>query len=213
MAVPAAGAGDKSYKVILLGTIEVGKTSLIVQFVEKTFTEGKLENFDKKEKTMTIEGKPVKLVMQDTAGQERFRTLTSSYYRKANAIVIVYDITNKESFDDLSGFIKEGNRYSERSEKFIVANKKDLDGTARVIPREHGESLAAEHQLPFFEVSAKTGEGVEQLFETVARKLAGMGAASASATPGTVDVSSAVSPPAKSSSSGGGGGGGGGCSI
>eukprot|EP01085_Mycamoeba_gemmipara_P002403 Mycagemm_TRINITY_DN4004_c0_g1::TRINITY_DN4004_c0_g1_i1::g.2403::m.2403 type:complete len:203 gc:universal TRINITY_DN4004_c0_g1_i1:73-681(+) len=169
-------AGDKSFKVICLGTIEVGKTSLIVRLVDGSFTEGKLENFDRKEKTITVDNKPVKLQITDTAGQERFRTLTSSYFRKANAMIIVYDITSKDSFDDLEGYIKEGTRYSDRSEKFIVGNKLDLSAAQpgkRVISYEQGKALADKEGIPFFEVSAKTGENVDKFFEAVARKLAG----------------------------------------
>jgi len=162
-------AAEKVFKVILLGTIDVGKTSLIIKAVDGVFNEGKLENFEKKDKVINIDGQSIKLQITDTAGQERFRTLTSSYYRKAQAIIIVYDITNKESFDDLEGYIREGNRYSEKSEKFIVANKMDLVGN-RVVQRSDGENLASLHGMPHFEVSAKTGDGVDKFFETVARK-------------------------------------------
>jgi len=164
-------AAEKVFKVILLGTIDVGKTSLIIKAVDGVFNEGKLENFEKKDKVINIDGQSIKLQITDTAGQERFRTLTSSYYRKAQAIIIVYDITNKESFDDLEGYIREGNRYSEKSEKFIVANKMDL-GTTRVVQKSEGENLASLHGMPHFEVSAKTGEGVDKFFEVVARKFA-----------------------------------------
>jgi len=162
---------EKVFKVILLGTIEVGKTSLIIKAVDGLFNEGKLENFEKKDKVIEVDGQSIKLQITDTAGQERFRTLTSSYYRKAQAIIIVYDITNKESFDDLEGYIREGNRYSEHSEKFIVANKMDLVAN-RVVQRSDGENLASLHGIPHYEVSAKTGEGVDKFFETVARKFA-----------------------------------------
>jgi len=169
-------AAEKVFKVILLGTIDVGKTSLIIKAVDGVFNEGKLENFEKKDKVINIDGQSIKLQITDTAGQERFRTLTSSYYRKAQAIIIVYDITNKESFDDLEGYIREGNRYSEKSEKFIVANKMDLNGN-RVVQRSDGENLASLHGMPHFEVSAKTGEGVDKFFEVVARKFAQNGSA------------------------------------
>jgi len=183
-------AAEKCYKVICLGTIEVGKTSLIVRLVDNSFTEGKLDNFDKKEVTINVDGKPVKLQITDTAGQERFRTLTSSYYRKADAMIIVYDITSKESFEDLDGYIKEGTRYSERSDKFIVGNKTDL-ADKRVIDTAVGKKLADDQGLPFFEVSAKTGESVRKLFEAVARKLAGVPESGTSTqSNSTVDLSS-----------------------
>jgi Ras-related protein Rab-8A len=87
-------------------------------------------------------------------------------------MIIVYDITSKESFEDLDGYVKEGTRYSERSDKFIVGNK--IDSDKRVIETAQGKKLADDLGLPFFEVSAKTGENVKKLFEAVARKLAGV---------------------------------------
>ncbi len=86
-------------------------------------------------------------------------------------MIIVYDITSKESFEDLDGYVKEGTRYSERSDKFIVGNKIDL-ADKRIIETAQGQKLAEDLGLPFFEVSAKTGENIKKLFEAVARKLA-----------------------------------------
>jgi GTPase SAR1 family protein len=87
-------------------------------------------------------------------------------------MIIVYDVTNKESFEDLDGYIKEGTRYSERSDKFVVANKLDL-ADRRVIEAAQGQKLAQSQGLPYLEVSAKTGENVKKLFESVARRLVG----------------------------------------
>jgi Ras-related protein Rab-1A len=107
----------------------------------------------------------------DTAGQERFRTLTSSYYRNADAIIVVYDITDKESFQDVKGHITEGTRYSQRSEKFIVGNKNDL-GDDRQVDKDAGNELASSLSVAgFFETSAKTGDNVDEFFECVARQL------------------------------------------
>jgi len=191
---------EKVYRVILLGTIEVGKTSLIVRLTEDTFTEGKLENFDKKDITINVDGRPVKLQITDTAGQERFRTLTSSYFRKADAMIIVYDITNKESFEDLDGYIKEGTRYSERSDKFVVANKVDL-ADRRVIEAAQGQKLAQSQGLPYLEVSAKTGENVKKLFESVARRLVGAAEPAGNASAGTVQLGGPAPKPKEKSGS------------
>jgi small GTP-binding protein len=77
----------------------------------------------------------------DTGGQERFRTLTSSFYRHAHAVIFVYDITNRSSFEEIFGYIEEGNRYSERAEKILVANKCDLE-QSRTVSTKEGEVRA-----------------------------------------------------------------------
>eukprot|EP01098_Paradermamoeba_levis_P015441 TRINITY_DN786_c0_g2_i1.p1 TRINITY_DN786_c0_g2~~TRINITY_DN786_c0_g2_i1.p1 ORF type:complete len:192 (-),score=59.53 TRINITY_DN786_c0_g2_i1:51-626(-) len=160
-------------KIIMLGNIEVGKTSIILRFVENSFTEGKSFNFDSKEKTLSVGGKTVQLLVTDTAGQERFRTLTSSYYRNADAIIIVYDITNKDSFADVEGYIKEGIRYgAATSEKIIVGNKRDRE-SERAVAISEGEALAQKHKYPFFETSAKSGESIDDLFITITKNVCG----------------------------------------
>jgi len=163
---------DYRFKLILLGNIDVGKTSLIIRFAENTFSEEISGEIDQKSKDLKFDGKTVRLIITDTAGQERFRTLTSSYYRNADAIIVAYDITDQESFTDVEGHITEGTRYSQRSEKFLVGNKTDLE-TERVIKTESGKALADKHNIMFFETSAKTGAEVEKFFEAVARKLIG----------------------------------------
>lgn len=163
---------DYRFKLILLGNIDVGKTSLIIRFADNTFSEEINGEIDQKSRDLKIDGKTVRLIITDTAGQERFRTLTSSYYRNADAIIVVYDITDQESFTDVEGHITEGTRYSQRSEKFLVGNKTDLE-SERVIKTDSGKSLADKHSIMFFETSAKTGAEVDKFFEAVARKLIG----------------------------------------
>jgi len=161
---------DDRFKVILLGNIDVGKTSLIIQFADSTFSEEINGEIDQKSKDLKIDGKTVRLIITDTAGQERFRTLTSSYYRNADAIIVVYDVTDMDSFTDVDGHITEGTRYSQRSEKFLVGNKIDLKAE---VSSETGKILADKHGIQFFETSAKTGQNVQMFFETVARTLMG----------------------------------------
>jgi len=163
---------DFRFKLILLGNIDVGKTSLIIRFADNTFAEEINGEIDQKSRDLKIDNKTVRLIITDTAGQERFRTLTSSYYRNADAIIVVYDITDQESFTDVEGHITEGTRYSQRSEKFLVGNKTDLENE-RVIKTESGKALADKHSIMFFETSAKTGAEVDRFFESVARKLIG----------------------------------------
>eukprot|EP01098_Paradermamoeba_levis_P006601 TRINITY_DN2745_c0_g1_i1.p1 TRINITY_DN2745_c0_g1~~TRINITY_DN2745_c0_g1_i1.p1 ORF type:complete len:200 (-),score=56.46 TRINITY_DN2745_c0_g1_i1:26-625(-) len=166
--------GDKErFKVIILGNIEVGKTSLIIRFVDGTFEDQTSQEFETKDGTVNVDGKSISLQITDTAGQERFRTLTSSYYRNADAMIVVYDVTNRESFDVVEGFVKEGNTYSSTScAKFLVGNKTDLEDQ-RVVSTNEGDEIAKKLKIPFFETSAKTGANVGALFETIGKKLAG----------------------------------------
>jgi len=177
---------DFRYKVILLGNIDVGKTSIIIRFTENTFTEAYQGEIDQKSRDLTVDGKTARIIITDTAGQERFRTLTSSYYRNADAIIIVYDVANQESFDDVDGHIVEGCRYSQRSEKFLVGNKIDLEDQ-RVITTEQGKELADKHSIYFTETSAKSGEGLEELFNVVAKRLMGQAQLNPETT-GTIDL-------------------------
>jgi len=177
-------ADKERYKVIILGNIDVGKTSLIVRFVDKTFEESTSQEFETKDGSVLVDGKEVFLQIQDTAGQERFRTLTSSYYRNANAMIVVYDVTNKESFDVVEGFVKEGNTYSSSSCcKFLVGNKKDAEDK-RVVSRAEGEEIANRLKIPFFETSAKSGEGVDVLFQAIGKQFVGSQTSSSAPAPG-----------------------------
>jgi len=166
-------ADKERYKVIILGNIEVGKTSLIIRFVDGIFEDQTQQEFETKDGNVTVDGKTVSLQITDTAGQERFRTLTSSYYRNADAMIVVYDITNKESFDVVEGFIKEGNTYSSTScAKFLVGNKIDLEDK-RVVTKAEGEEIANRLKIPFFETSSLSGQNVDVLFQAIGKKLAG----------------------------------------
>jgi len=161
---------DFRFKLILLGNIDVGKTSLIIRFTDGTFSIDNAGEIDQKSRDLKLDSKTVKLIITDTAGQERFRTLTSSYYRNADAIIVVYDVTDAESFTDVESHISEGSRYSQRSEKFLVGNKIDLDPN-RVISTDQGKALADKHNIQFAETSAKEGTDVDKLFDAVAKRL------------------------------------------
>lgn len=165
---------DHKFKVILLGNIDVGKTSLIVRFTEDTFSETAKE-IDQKSRDIKHNGAVAKIILTDTAGQERFRTLTSSYYRNADAIVVVYDVTDSESFEDVEGHITEGSRYSQRSQKFLVGNKMDLQDQ-RAVPTNDGKMLASRFGVDFFETSALSGQNVDELFQYITQSLIENGA-------------------------------------
>ena len=155
---------------IILGTIDVGKTSLALRFTDGTFDSERSVDIDTRSKEITVDGRTVQLTIADTAGQERFRTLTSSYYRNSDAIIIVFDLTSAESFDDVKGHLLEATRYSHRSEKFIIGNKSDLPNRA-VSTKKAQDLCDSEGVAAYMETSAKSGSNVEAFFTLVAQKL------------------------------------------
>ncbi|KAJ8754028.1 hypothetical protein K2173_001926 [Erythroxylum novogranatense] len=169
------GSGyDLSFKILLIGDSGVGKSSLLVSFISSSAEDlPPTIGVDFKIKQLTVSGKRLKLTIWDTAGQERFRTLTSSYYRNAQGIVLVYDVTRRETFTNLSDvWAKEVELYCTNHDcvKMLVGNKVDRE-SERAVSREEGISLAKELGSLFLESSAKTRENVEKCFEDLALKI------------------------------------------
>lgn len=130
-----------------------------------------LENFITKQGQS--QGQRIKLTIWDTAGQERFRSLTSSYYRGAQGVILVYDVTNRDSFNNLKEtWLKELSVYSDLDELvlMVVGNKIDLE-TERRVTTEEGLQLAQELSALFMESSAKTRIGIKSIFEELVRKI------------------------------------------
>lgn len=119
-----------------------------------------------------LHGRKLKLTIWDTAGQERFRTLTSAYYRGAHGIVLVYDITNRESFENIQHWLREIEIYSTNEDcvKLLIGNKID-DAANRTVSKKEGSAFAREHNMLFIEASAKTQDGINQAFEEVLQKI------------------------------------------
>ncbi|CAN4121482.1 unnamed protein product [Withania somnifera] len=165
---------DLSFKILLIGDSGVGKSSLLVSFISNVVDDlAPTIGVDFKIKTLTVGGKRLKLTIWDTAGQERFRTLTSSYYRGAQGIILVYDVTRRETFTNLSDvWAKEVELYSNNQDcvKMLVGNKVDRE-SERAVTREEGIALAKELGGLFLECSAKTRENVQHCFEELALKI------------------------------------------
>lgn len=126
---------------------------------------------DFKIRTVELEGKTIKLQIWDTAGQERFRTITSSYYRGAHGIIVVYDVTEPESFDHVRQWLHEIDRYAnENVNKLLVGNKSDLT-TRKAVDYQTAKAFADEIGIPFLETSAKNATNVEQAFMTMAAEI------------------------------------------
>ena len=125
----------------------------------------------------------------DTAGQERFRTITSSYYRGAHGIIVVYDITDRESFENVKQWLNEIQKYaSEHVNVLLVGNKSDLE-PSRQVETEEAAAFASQRGIPFLETSAKASQNVESAFETMTKEIqAKAGAGPAPAASNSVSV-------------------------
>lgn len=164
------------FKLLLVGDSGSGKSCLLLRFVDDTFSPSFATTIgiDFKIKTVTLptSGKRVKLQIWDTAGQERFRTITSAYYRSTRAVLVVYDITNLQSFLNVPHWMNEVKSKTDLSPlRTLVGTKCDLVD-ARVIGQVKGRNLAHECGYDFVETSAKTdGKGVNALFIGIAERL------------------------------------------
>lgn len=166
----------RKFKLVFLGEQSVGKTSLITRFMYDSFdnTYQATIGIDFLSKTMYLEDRTIRLQLWDTAGQERFRSLIPSYIRDSSAAIVVYDITNANSFQQTSKWIDDVR--TERGTDVIimlVGNKTDLSDK-RQVSTEEGERKAKELNVMFIETSAKAGYNVKQLFRRVAAALPGM---------------------------------------
>jgi Ras-related protein Rab-1A len=164
---------DFLFKLLLIGDSGVGKSCLLLRFADDTYTESYISTIgvDFKIRTIEIDGKKIKLQIWDTAGQERFRTITSSYYRGAHGIIIVYDVTDMESFNNVKMWLSEIEKYAtDNVNKLLVGNKCDLV-VKKVVDFNTAKDFADSLGIQFLEASAKNSTNVEQAFLTMARDI------------------------------------------
>uniref|UniRef100_A0A8B9S4I4 small monomeric GTPase n=1 Tax=Apteryx owenii TaxID=8824 RepID=A0A8B9S4I4_APTOW len=160
--------------VMLVGDSGVGKTCLLVRFKDGAFLAGSFIStvgIDFRNKVLTVDGVKVKLQIWDTAGQERFRSVTHAYYRDAHALLLLYDVTNKASFDNIQAWLTEIHEYAQQDVVLMLLGNKVDSAQDRVVKREDGEKLAKEYGVPFMETSAKSGLNVELAFTAIAKEL------------------------------------------
>ena len=162
---------DFIFKVLLLGNSDVGKSSLILRYVDQVWNEVFVPTIgvDFKVKTLTIDNKQIKMQIWDTAGQERFRNVISSYFKGSHGILLVYDITNRDSFKNLENWLIEIEKNaSENVLKILIGNKNDLVDE-REINADEGQAFANRNGMQFIETSAKMNTNVNEAFEALAR--------------------------------------------
>jgi Ras-related protein Rab-18 len=160
-------------KLLVIGDSGVGKSSLLMRFIEDSFDEdqGPTIGVDFKSTVIDVLGNKVKLTIWDTAGQERFRTLTASYYRGAHGVIMVYDVTDRHSFDHITMWLNELEVYATNGNivKMLVGNK--IDKGDRDVTQKEGVEFARDKSMLFIEASAKDTTGVKQAFDEVTQKI------------------------------------------
>ena len=162
------------YKVLLLGDTTVGKTCFLMKYTDKTFQDIHMATIglDYRLKTMKLKGgKNIKLQIWDTAGQDRFRAITKNYYKGSHGIILIYDVTNLQTFENVKTWV---NQIQEEASTnvviYIAANKIDME-TERKVTKEEGENLAQELGFPFVETSAKSGININETFEDLVERI------------------------------------------
>ena len=167
---------SKTYqlKLVLIGDSTVGKTSLLYRFIEGRFIEDRLCTIcaDFKTKSIRIDQSTIaKLTVWDTAGQEKYRAITSNYYRDANGVILIYDVANKSTFKNLNMWLNDINNKNLRESISIilVANKIDLPN--REISYEEGDDFAQKNNLLYCETSIKEGKNIEDVFDMITRDI------------------------------------------
>ena len=163
------------YKILLLGDSTVGKTCFLLRYMDETFLDLHMATIglDYRLKTMILEEqKIVKVQLWDTAGQDKFRAITRNYYKGASGIILIYDVTNIKSYENIKKWINEiKEEISDKVTIILIGNKID-NIKERKVTKEQGEKLANEVNIPFFETSAKTGEGINESVFFLVKKIA-----------------------------------------
>lgn len=163
---------DHLFKLLIIGDSGVGKSSLLIRFSDNTFSGSYITTIgvDFKIRTVVINGERVKLQIWDTAGQERFRTITNTYYRGTHGVIVVYDVTNGESFANVKRWLQEIESNCDVVNKVLVGNKND-DPNRKVVITEDSDRFAKQMDIQLFETSAKDNLNVEEMFLAITEQV------------------------------------------
>ena len=162
-------------KICLLGDVNVGKTSIASRFCKNSFNENYINTIGgayQQQNVVLNNGTKMKLHIWDTSGQDRFRSMTNLYYRDAQVAILTYDVTNEQSLDSLNYWLNELNDKVDQENMLLclAGNKCDVDSSEKKVSVSQGKKFAEEHNMIFYETSAKTGAGVKELFQAIANK-------------------------------------------
>ena len=162
---------DFIFKVLIIGDSSVGKSNILLRFSDNIFHETFLPTIgvDFKIKNLIVNDKNVKLNIWDTAGQERFKTITSAYYKGSHGVILVYDITDRDSFNNVSNWINESKKFAGNNVvRILVGNKCDLNEGRKVTFKE-GSEFAEREGMMFFEASAKAKINIDEIFSELTK--------------------------------------------
>ena len=156
-------------KILLIGDSAVGKTSILFRYINDEFPDCYISTIgvEYKMKTLMINGKKIILRIWDTSGQERYRSITQNFYRNANGILFVFDITNKESFNNIKLWLTDSENCETKVTKLLVGNKIDLIDK-RNVDKESIEKFAEKKEMKYIETSAKEGINIDEIFRELA---------------------------------------------
>jgi small GTP-binding protein len=158
---------DTLVKILMLGNSAVGKTWLLIRYSQEIEPSSSIATIgiDFKVKFVSIEGSRLKLQIWDTAGAERFHSLTTSVYRNAHGVVLIYDLTERPTFKSIEAWITQIHRHADTNINIVlVGNKCDVAAEEREVSIEEGQELTDKFEVPFFEASAKKNINVENIF-------------------------------------------------
>ena len=164
---------DFQYKILILGDATVGKTSILIRYVDDIFDPNSISTLgvDVRYKFVILKNKKIRMDIWDTAGQERFKNITRNYFKGAHAVIFVFDVNNKKTLAKLKFWIDDSNDHvSKDTIKIIVGNKIDTEDK-RVVKQEQIKSLKNKYNMEVFETSAKDGRGVTEIFTHILNNL------------------------------------------
>ena len=164
---------DFIFKVLIIGDSSVGKSNILLRFSDNIFHETFLPTIgvDFKIKNVNVNDKNIKLNIWDTAGQERFKTITSAYYKGSHGVILVYDITEREGFNNITNWITESKKFAGNNVvRILVGNKCDLNESRKVTYKE-GADFAQREDMQFFEASAKAKINIDEIFTELTKKM------------------------------------------
>jgi len=156
-----------SFKFIVIGSSGVGKTAILKRLVENIFTSESQSTIGVEfiATSIEVDGQPVKLQIWDTAGQERFRSIAKAYFRSAVGVILVFDLTDRKSFEDLNQWLNDVHSLCDPNAVVtLIGNKSDLTGQ-RTVTASEAESYAQMHQLSYLETSALGGDNIQEAFQ------------------------------------------------
>ena len=162
-------SADYIIKLLTLGETEVGKTSIVLRYSDDKFHDNKIATIgiDFKIKIIKKGNERIKVSIYDTAGQERFKNIVKHYYKGANGVLLVYDITKRDTFEKLEFWLEDLKENSDNLNNlfiYLIGNKNDLE-ERREVDFEEANKFAKEKNIPYIEVSAKTGNNIKKLFD------------------------------------------------